>query len=273
MEKINLEVLKKVFSFYFKRFYFAIFLFFICFAILDLYLKNSFINKNYLKEIEIKFEFDNAKKSISDYAALDNYRIFLKKEKDSNTSKNTSRISKKIITSLKRAITSHIQSYSRIKFSKNHFDLSDNVFIFNTLNGSEINSYSNEEASIFLKQKLKPILESEVRILKADVAGQIFFSQDAINLILHSIKDKNTSIISDLKVALIEHNSIYKKSFKASEFFLKADNFFSITVRDKFYESASYWVIILASFILMNIPYLLIIYLYYFFRSSKRKIV
>tara|TARA_A100001015_G_scaffold321384_1_gene451849 strand:+ start:3547 stop:4353 length:807 start_codon:yes stop_codon:yes gene_type:complete len=266
-----LQILKKVFSIYFKRFYFAIFLYFICFAVLDLYLKNSFINKKYLKEIKIKFEFDNAKKSIADYAALDNYKIFLKKEKDSNTSKNTLIISKKIITSLKRSITSHLQSFSRIKFSEINFDLSDDVFIFNTLNGAEINSYSNEEASIFLKKKLKPILESEVRILQNSLADQRFFSQDAINLIIQTVKDKDTEILLYLNKALIEHNLIYYKGFSATNFFLKSENFFSITVRDKSYESASYWVIILVSFIFMNIAYLLVIYLYYYFRSSKRK--
>jgi len=281
MYKFNLLVLKKVFSFYFKRFYFAIFLFFICFAVMDLYLKNRFINKNYLKEIEIKFEFDKANKSIADYAAFYNFKIYLKQmnflpynnEKAINDyseiTDNSLKISEEIILKFKREILSHIESFARVKFLEPSININDDVFNLITLAGSELNI--NEDASDFLQKSLNPILENLVRDLKDDISNKRFFSSDTINLLIYLSKD--TAIMSELKKSLTMHEEIFYKSFAASEFFLKSDNFFSIKLSNKSLAPGNYWVIVLASFLFMNIFYLFIIYIYYFLRTSEKKII
>lgn len=281
MYKFNLFVLKKVFSFYFKRFYFAIFLFFICFAFLDLYLKNSFTNKNFLKQIEVKFEFDKANKSITDYAAFYNFKIYLKQmnflpynnEKAINDynkiTENSIQISEEIINKFKREILSHIDSFARVKFLEPTININDDIFYFITLAGSELNI--NQDPSELLQKSLNPILENLVRDLKDDISNKRFFTSDTINLLIYLSKD--TAIMSELKKSLTMHDEIFYKSFAASEFFLTSDNFFSIKITNMSLAPGRYWVILSTSFLFMNIFYLFIIYIYYFFRTSEKKII
>ena len=79
----------------------------------------------------MKFEFDKANKSITDYAAFYNFKIYLKQmnflpynnEKAINDyskiTDNSLKISEEIMLNFKRAIISHIQSYRRMKLVGN----------------------------------------------------------------------------------------------------------------------------------------------------------
>ena len=273
MYKFNLLILKKVFKFYFKRFYFAIFLFFICFGVLDLYLRNNITNSDILKEVEIKFDFSNGNKSSADFASFYNFNVLIR-EKESDSSFKEARdrfldVSKKIEANIKSAILEFLQSSSRIKVE--NFDLVNQISKFRTLSGSEFNSISNDEVTKLLYKDFDSVSKVIVDNFQNELKDLKFFSTQALLFI--NAEDNDAEKRAKLNKNLLILDAAFEKSNQAIKYFLKSKNILSIKINETTFAPGNYWVLLLSSFFLMNILYLIIIYIFYFFRTNEKKII